>query len=149
MKIKTHPHRSLNTSKGVVRSPELSTCTIEEIKHIVEKQLVTDIKRISMKKSNQIIDTNSYILMFNSPKPPSKLKIGYIIVKVNTYIPCPLRCYNCQKFELYESWCHHCHHHVVPPARISLSFSRHPSLSSITPSRSSRLHPVSAQCCCI
>ena len=32
MKIKAYPHISLNTSKGVVRNPELATCTIEEIK---------------------------------------------------------------------------------------------------------------------
>ena len=39
-----------------------------------------------------------------------------------------------------------CHHHVVaPPVRIFLTLSRQPSLSSIVPSRSSRLHPVSAQ----
>ena len=44
--------------------------------------------------------------------------------------------------------CQH-HHHVTLPARISLTLSPHPSLSSITPGRSSRLHPVSAQNCWI
>ena len=43
----------------------------------------------------------------------------------------------------------HYHHHVAPPARISLTFSRHPSRSSIAPGRSPRLYPVSAQTCCI
>ena len=41
------------------------------------------------------------------------------------------------------------HHHVAPSARISPTLSHHPSLSSITSVRSSRLHPVSAQSCCI
>ena len=41
------------------------------------------------------------------------------------------------------------HHHVMLPAQISLTLSRHQSLSSIAPGRSSRLHPVSAQSCCI
>ena len=41
------------------------------------------------------------------------------------------------------------HHHVVLLAWISLTLSCHPSLSSITPGRSSMLHPVSAQSCCI
>ena len=40
------------------------------------------------------------------------------------------------------------HHHVVLLSRISLTLSRHLSLSSIIPSRSSRLHPVLAQICC-
>ena len=41
------------------------------------------------------------------------------------------------------------HHHVVLPAQISLTLSRRPSLSSVAPSRSSRLHPVLPQSCCI
>ena len=39
------------------------------------------------------------------------------------------------------------HHHVVPPARISLTLSRHFSLSFIASGRSSELHPVSSHSC--
>ena len=41
------------------------------------------------------------------------------------------------------------HHHVVPPARISLTLSRHSSQSFIASGRSSRLHPVSSHSCCM
>ena len=41
------------------------------------------------------------------------------------------------------------HHHVVPLARISLTLSRHFSLSFIASGRSSRLHPVSSHSCCM
>ena len=41
------------------------------------------------------------------------------------------------------------HHHVVPLARISLTLSRHFSLSSIASGRSSGLHPVSSHICCM
>ena len=44
---------------------------------------------------------------------------------------------------------HHHHHHVAPPTWISLTLSRHPSQSSIASGRSSRLHPVSVQSCCM
>ena len=44
-------------------------------------------------------------LPFNTLKPPPKLKIGYLIAKVDTYIPHPLYCHNCQKFGHPESWC--------------------------------------------
>ena len=47
----------------------------------------------------------------------------------------------------YLSWYHH--HHVVPLARISLTLSRHFSLSFIASSRSSGLHPVSSHSCCM
>ena len=41
------------------------------------------------------------------------------------------------------------HHHVVPLARISLTLSCHFSLSFIASGRSSGLHPVSSQSCCM
>ena len=43
----------------------------------------------------------------------------------------------------------HYHHYVVPPARISLTPSRHFSLPFIASGRSSGLHPVSSQSCCM
>ena len=41
------------------------------------------------------------------------------------------------------------HHHVVPPAQISLTLSRQVSLSFIASGRSSGLHPVSSHSCCM
>ena len=40
-------------------------------------------------------------------------------------------------------------YHVMPPERISQTLSCHPFLSSIASGRSSSLHPVSAQTCCM
>ena len=57
-----------------------------------------------LKRNNQIISTNTYILNFNTPKPPSEIKIGYMI-KVEIYIQNPLRCHNCQKFEHHKEKC--------------------------------------------
>ena len=42
---------------------------------------------------------------------------------------------------------HHHHHHVVPLARISLTLSRHFSLSFIASGRSSELHAISSYSC--
>ena len=42
---------------------------------------------------------------------------------------------------------HHHHHHIVLVARISLTLSRHSSLSLIALGRSSRQHPVSSHSC--
>ena len=44
---------------------------------------------------------------------------------------------------------HHHYHHVVPQARISLTLSRHFSISFIASGRSSGLHPVSSHSCCM
>ena len=43
LKIKAFAHLSLNTSKGVVRSSELSLCTLDELKSHLANQGVTDI----------------------------------------------------------------------------------------------------------
>ena len=44
---------------------------------------------------------------------------------------------------------YHHHYQVMPPARISLTLSRHFSLSFIAFGRSSGLHPVSSHSCCM
>ena len=49
----------------------------------------------------------------------------------------------------YRCLYHHHHYHVTPSVRISLTLSRHPSLSSFASGRSSGPHPVSAQSCCM
>ena len=48
--VKTYHHKSLNISKGVVKSKELSLCTIDEIKKEMKKQGVTEVKRVTIKK---------------------------------------------------------------------------------------------------
>ena len=40
-----------------------------------KKQNVIDVKRFAIRKLNQTIDTNTYILTFNKPKPPPEIKI--------------------------------------------------------------------------
>ena len=42
-----------------------------------------------------------------------------------------------------------CHHYGVPPIQISLTLSRHFSLSFIASGRSSALHPISSHSCCM
>ena len=105
IKIKTYAHSSLNSSKGVVRSSELSLCTIDEIKSHLKSQFVTDVKRITFTRNDQTITTNTYILTFAKSQIPKELKVGYNIIKVNPYIPNPLRCYNCQMFGHHEQKC--------------------------------------------
>ena len=53
------------------------------------------------------------------------------------------------EFDVYIYMYIYHHPHVVPPARISLNLSCHFSLSPIASSRSSGLHPVSSQSCCM
>lgn len=107
IKIKSYLHPTLNTCRGVVKSQELSLCTLEEIKTNLQEQDVLDVRRIQIKKNNETINTNTYILTFDSHTPPKEVKAGYIKLNVEPYIPNPLRCHNCQKFGHHKDRCTH------------------------------------------
>ena len=69
-------HKSLNTSKGVVRNWELARTDPDEIKENVPS--ILDVHRIIIKRNNMEVKTNTLILTFNSPKIPDSLKICYL-----------------------------------------------------------------------
>ena len=74
------------------------------------------------------------------------------LYSIHIYIHCIFKCnthlYTIHIYMQYIFIYHH-HHHVVPPARISLTLSRHFSLSFISFGRSSGLHHVSSHRCCM
>ena len=92
------PHKSLNSSKGVIRTRELDGMSEADILSSLEAQHVTSVKRMTIKKGDNIIATGTYVLTFGVPELPSTLKLGYLKVRVDVFIPNPLRCFQCQKF---------------------------------------------------
>ena len=100
-------HRTLNTSKGVVKDyhKDLFFMSDEDILNELSEQGVTDVSRFFLKKDGQNIKTNTLFITFNTPTAPKELKIGYYIVKVQMYVPNPLRCFNCQKFGHSKKFC--------------------------------------------
>ena len=56
--MQSFPHARLNTSKGVIRSRELSLTTPEEIEMALQKQGVKEYKRITIQRNNEIIHTH-------------------------------------------------------------------------------------------
>jgi len=99
------PHGSLNTSRGVIRCPDLAGVSEAEIVAELTSQFVSGARRIKIKRNGQEIQTNTIILTFSVPFLPSFLNIGYLRTKVSTYIPNPLQCYNCFKFGHNEKTC--------------------------------------------
>ena len=49
-------------------------------------------------KDGELINTPLVILTFNTPVIPENIKVGYLNIRTELYIPNPLRCTNCQKF---------------------------------------------------
>ena len=129
LKCSVTPHSSLNTSKGIIRCPALNRQTSDDIKESIVEQGVTDVRRITVHSDGVIKLTNTYFLTFNSPNLPTVVKIGFMQVlfvfialrpkstamviagryfmqvKVDVYIPNPLRCYSCQVVGHHETKC--------------------------------------------
>jgi len=95
------PHRTLNSCKGVIRCSDLKGLTKDEIVDGLRSQGVMDCFHITVKSDNNNTDrrkTNKFILTFNTDTAAAHINVGYLRVKVDRYIPNPLRCFKCQKF---------------------------------------------------
>ncbi|GFV70213.1 uncharacterized protein TNCV_2553571 [Trichonephila clavipes] len=92
------PHKSLNTSRGVISEPDLLTTPEAEILDGFSDQGVIQVRRITIKKDTAVIPTQ-HIKTFSSPTIPHTIKAGYLNCKIRPYIPNPLRCFKCQSLE--------------------------------------------------
>ncbi|GFT54768.1 uncharacterized protein TNCV_5001391 [Trichonephila clavipes] len=103
--VNISPHKSLNTSRGVISEPDLLTTTEAEILEGFSDQGVIQVRRITIKKDNSVIPTKRLILSFNSPTQPKTIKAGYLNCKIRPYVPNPLRCFKCQRFGHSQTSC--------------------------------------------
>ena len=75
----------------------------------------------------------------------------YIYIYIYIYMLVKSPVFSCSDYRIHCGWIngiyHHHHHHIVLAARISLTLSRHSSLSFIALGRSSGQHPVSSHSC--
>ncbi|XP_041377291.1 uncharacterized protein LOC121389706 [Gigantopelta aegis] len=103
--IKVTPHTSLNSSKGVNRCRDLAGVSEEEICQNLSPQGVTAVRRIKVRRNNDLLPTNTCILTFNVPTLPQSVKAGYLNIPVEPFIPNPLRCFKCQRFGHGQNTC--------------------------------------------
>ncbi|XP_067653374.1 uncharacterized protein [Haliotis asinina] len=100
-------HRSLNSSRGIIRDRArcLAEMTEEEILRELSGQHVTSVKRFMRRDGDASIPTNTYLFTFSLADIPKSIKAGYFNIGVDVYVPNPLRCYNCQKFGHGSKFC--------------------------------------------
>ena len=94
--VSVEPHRSLNRSKGVIKDRELIGCTEEEMVGNVDG--IVEAKRMKIRRDGKEILTNTFILTFDSPKPPARIQVAYLNLEVRPYVPNPMRCFGCQRY---------------------------------------------------
>ncbi|GFO13704.1 RNA-directed DNA polymerase from mobile element jockey [Plakobranchus ocellatus] len=94
--VTVSPHKSLNSSKGVIRSRHLQCCSGEEM--VEELSGVTHARCIKVYRDEDKIQTDTVVLTSDSPKPPSRIRAGYLTLFVRPYVPLPMHCYKCQSY---------------------------------------------------
>ena len=105
LKIKISLHNTLNTFKGIIRCQDLGHCTDDEILDNLKSEGVIHVRNIHVRRNGALKRTNTYVLTFNSPVLPRKIKAAFLSVNVEACIPNPVRCYHCQVFVHHEDNC--------------------------------------------
>ncbi|GBO43202.1 hypothetical protein AVEN_141923-1 [Araneus ventricosus] len=103
--VTVKPHATLNSSKGVISCGELLNESEEKITEELKSQGVIHVRRITIRRDGQLLNTKHLILTFDSNKLPEHIKAGYMRLSVRTYIPNPLRCFKCQRFGHSKTSC--------------------------------------------
>jgi hypothetical protein len=103
LQVEVTPHKSLNTSRGVISSRDLLECSEKEIVEGIEG--VIHARRIIRRRDGDEIKTPTIILTFGSRTPPENVKAGYLRIPVRPYIPNPMRCFKCQEFGHGAAFC--------------------------------------------
>ena len=114
MPCKVFPHKTLNSCKGIIRDKErcLRSMSEDDLAKELADQGVINVKRFTAKTSSGIVKTNTYLFTFSCASLPREIKAGYCNIRVDVYIPNPLRCYKCQRYGHGVSRCtngHICH----------------------------------------
>ena len=98
LRVKVSPHRTLNSSKFVIKCEELDMMEEDEIKKELQPHGIIAVKRISIRYS-------LYVLTIKGQNIPKRINIGYLKKETRPYIPNPQRCFQSQKFGHTKNSC--------------------------------------------
>ena len=98
--VKVTSHQTFNSSKGIIRDSAMKGVSTDEIKEYLKSQGVINVRKISIKKEGQYFCCN-----FQYPNSSKNVRIFYRLIKVELYIPNPLRCFKYQRFGHHEDRC--------------------------------------------
>ena len=77
--VKVSPHKTLNSSKFVIKCEELDTMEEDEIKKELQPQGLIAVKRISILNS-------LYVLTIKGQNIPKRINVGYLKIETRPYI---------------------------------------------------------------
>ena len=103
--VKVSVHKTMNSSRGVIRCGDLAGMSEVEIRDELKDQGVVGVNRVTLKKEGNVIPTNTLFLTLGSPDLPKQIIVGYLKVKVALLVPSLMRCFNCNKFSHTSQRC--------------------------------------------
>lgn len=98
MKIKVEAHKTLNSVRGKIYCPELSGMTEDHILNMLKPQNVIEVRSFKRMKDGVLTETGVHILTFQAQQLPETIKVGYLLMRVETFYDNPKRCFKCQKY---------------------------------------------------
>lgn len=107
LNVEAIEHETLNISKCVFNCYELKHIETEVILNELQKTdgKLMKIQRFSKKKNGKKVETNTFLLTYKGPNPPTEVKVGFNLIKTRMFYPSPLRCYNCLDFGHFAKNC--------------------------------------------
>lgn len=104
--VKVSVHQTMNKSKGIIACYDWTHMPIEELKEELKAFNISDVTAIKRKaEKGKMIDTGSFIVVFDSPQLPESIDAFYYPLKVRVYVPNPMRCFKCQKYGHFVDKC--------------------------------------------
>ncbi len=103
--VKASPHKTMNSCQGIIRCREISDMSDDDIKQELASQGVSRVKQFTRKTDGHVKKTSTFLLTFNSTTLPKSINVGYLKVKVEVFVPNPLRCYGCQRYGHGQNSC--------------------------------------------
>jgi len=103
--VKVTPHRTMNSCKGVIRDRDLADMDTTELVEELKIVGVTDARNIFQNRNGNKTKTAAVVLTFARSILHKSINAGFARIKVEPYIPNPLRCFTCQGFGHHQSTC--------------------------------------------
>ena len=87
------------------RDDGLSELIDTEIYKELEPHGITHAKRFISRETRPEVNLNTFLIIYSTHNIPISIRIGQYNIRVNPYVPNPVRCFKCQKLGHGQSQC--------------------------------------------
>lgn len=96
--VQVTPHKGMNTKRGVIHCSALDEITEAEIFEGLADEGVTEVRKIYFTRNGTKSCSSIVILTFDTLVLPKEIKLGYLNIKMDPYVPNP------KMFSVFSLW---------------------------------------------